>query len=95
MKGEDGLEEQFTSLNTLFDVLLNSTIMMSCITPFLSEWIYLNMKNGISTDNQGYYAESIHFLSIPEYQDKFINEKIETMVHRMQSTIELGRKIRD
>jgi len=40
MKGEEGPEEQLTSLNTLFDVLLNTTIMMSCITPFLSEYIY-------------------------------------------------------
>ena len=40
MKGEEGPQEQFTSLNTLFDVLLNTTIMMSCITPFLSEYIY-------------------------------------------------------
>ena len=40
MKGEEGVEDQFTSLNTLFDVLLNTTIMMSCITPFLTEYIY-------------------------------------------------------
>lgn len=40
MKGEESIEDQFTSLNTLFDVLLNTTIMMSCITPFLTEYIY-------------------------------------------------------
>jgi isoleucyl-tRNA synthetase len=68
---------------------------MSCITPFLSEWIYLNLRNGINSEEASYYADSIHFLSIPSYQEKFINERIEQMVHRMQSTIELGRKIRD
>jgi isoleucyl-tRNA synthetase len=68
---------------------------MSCITPFLSEWIYLNMKNGINTEDASYYSDSIHFLQIPNYSEKFINERIEKMVHRMQSTIELGRKIRD
>jgi isoleucyl-tRNA synthetase len=47
MKGDEGLDEQLASLNTLFDVLLNTTILMSCITPFLSDFIYLNMKNGI------------------------------------------------
>ena len=51
MKGEEGAEEQYTSLNTLFDVLLNTTIMMSCITPFFTEYIYQNMKNGIAQDN--------------------------------------------
>lgn len=68
---------------------------MSCITPFLSEWIYLNMRNGIAQDNKDLYAESIHFLNIPNYEEKFINERIEKMVLRMQSAIEIGRKIRD
>jgi isoleucyl-tRNA synthetase len=67
MKGEEGIEEQELSLNTLFDVLLNSTIMMSCITPFLSEWIYLNLRNGINSEDASYSADSIHFLSIPNY----------------------------
>lgn len=96
MKGEEGVEEQHTSLNTLFDVLLNTTILMSCITPFLSEYIYLNMKNGISAETTpAYHADSIHFLSIPNYQESLINERIETMVERMQSSIEIGRNIRD
>lgn len=94
MKGEEGVEDQFTSLNTLFDVLLNTTIMMSCITPFLTEYIYQNLKNGIPQDSP-YYADSIHFLQIPDYQEKLLNEKIEKMVERMQSAIEIGRKIRD
>jgi isoleucyl-tRNA synthetase len=41
---------------------LNTTIMMSCITPFLSEYIYQNMKNGIAPGDKDYFAESIHFL---------------------------------
>jgi len=95
MKGEEGPQEQLTSLNTLFDVLLNTTIMMSCITPFLSEYIYQNMKNGISTEDKNYFADSIHFLQIPQYEEKLLNERIEHMVDRMQSSIEIGRKIRD
>ena len=51
MKGEDGLQEQLNSLNTLFEVLLTSTQMMASITPFLSEQIYQNMKNGISKES--------------------------------------------
>jgi isoleucyl-tRNA synthetase len=95
MKGEEGQSDQFTSLNTLFDVLLNTTIMMSCITPFLTEYIYLNLRNGISKDDKHYYADSIHFLSIPEYKESLLNENIEKMVERMQNAIEIGRKIRD
>jgi isoleucyl-tRNA synthetase len=53
------------------------------------------MKNGISEADKNYFAESIHFLAIPNYHDTLINERIEVMVERMQSTIEIGRKIRD
>lgn len=95
MKGEEGPEEQYKSLNTLFDVLLNTTIMMSCVTPFITEYIYQNMKNGISPDDSAYYAQSVHFLSIPEYKEELLNERIEQMVSRMQAAIEIGRKIRD
>lgn len=53
------------------------------------------MKNGISAETKDYYADSIHFLSIPHFTDSLIDDRIEKMVARMQSTIELGRKIRD
>lgn len=52
MKGEEGEADQVKSLNILFEVLLNTTIMMSSITPFLSEHIYQNLKNGISEDDK-------------------------------------------
>lgn len=67
MKGEEGVEEQIRSLNTLFDVLLNTTVLMSCITPFLSERIYENLRNGIDPQHTQYHAASIHFLQIPSY----------------------------
>jgi len=69
--------------------------MMSCITPFLADHIYLNLRNGIAPSNTEYYADSIHFLSIPDYKESLLNEGIEKMVTRMQSAIEIGRKIRD
>lgn len=53
------------------------------------------MKNGIPKDDKHYYAESIHFLSIPGYKENLLNERIEKMVERMQNAIEIGRKIRD
>lgn len=95
MKGEEGEKEQFQCLNTLFDVLLNSVVLMSCITPFICEYMFLNLKNGISPDDKNFYAESIHFLQMPTFQEKLLDENIENMVHHMQSVIECGRKIRD
>ena len=69
--------------------------MMSCVTPFLSEYIYQNMKNGIDLSEKKLQAQSIHFLQIPDYEETLINERIEKMVDRMQKAIEIGRKIRD
>ena len=54
MKGDEGVQEQILALNTLFDVLLNTSILMSSITPFLSEFIYQNLRNGISEENTKY-----------------------------------------
>ena len=47
MRGEEGKEEQFRSLNVLFDVILKSSTLMSCITPFITEHMYQNLRNGI------------------------------------------------
>jgi len=62
MKGEEGFEEQERSLNILFDVLLSTTTLMACITPFLTEHIYQNLRNGISDKDKDLLQESIHFL---------------------------------
>ena len=62
MKGEEGLEDQTKSLNILFDVLLNTCILMSCITPFITEHMYQNLRNGISEDDKELHQESIHFI---------------------------------
>ena len=62
MKGEDGIEEQKRSLNILFDVLLTTTVLMASITPFLTEHMYQNLRNGIDEKDKDLYAESIHIL---------------------------------
>jgi len=95
MKGDDNdAVDQYNSLNTLFDVLLNATTLMSPITPFLSEHIYQNLKNGMADDSP-LNTKSIHFTQMPEYDPKLINEKSEQTVKRMQNAIETGRLIRD
>ena len=95
MKGEEGAEEQKRSLNILFDVLLNTTTLMACVTPFLAEHMYQNLRNGISEADEHLRAGSIHFLAIPDYNEELLDEAIERRVARMQSAIETGRLIRD
>ena len=95
MKGDDGLEEQRKSLNILFDVLLNTTILMSPITPFLTEHLYQNLRNGLNTKDADLYQKSVHFLQMPNYNEALLDEKVEMRFARMQSAIVNGRLIRD
>lgn len=95
MKGDDNdVQDQYNSLNTLFEVLLNATCLMSPLTPFLSEHIFQNLKNGLA-ENSIMNHKSIHFCQMPNYDPKLINESIEETVKRMQNAIETGRLIRD
>lgn len=95
MKGDKGTEDQKQSLNVLFDVLLNTTTLMACITPFITEHFYQNLKNGIDKNDKNIYQESVHFLQIPDSDEKLIDAIVETRVARMQSAIENGRLIRE
>jgi len=52
MKGEEGPLEQQRSLNVLFEVILTTSTLMSSITPFITEHMYQNLKNGISEEDQ-------------------------------------------
>jgi isoleucyl-tRNA synthetase len=42
MKGDEGIteEDQRTSLNTLFDCLINTTQLLAPICPFISEYVF-------------------------------------------------------
>jgi isoleucyl-tRNA synthetase len=62
MKGDEGIEQQQKSLNILFEVLLSTTTLMSCITPFLTETMYQNLRNGIDPKDRDLYQKSVHFL---------------------------------
>jgi len=93
MKGESSVEDQKTALTILFDVLMSATQLMAPITPFISEYLYQNLRNGLR-EGDPLNKESIHFTAIPEYSDELIDEEIEATVERMQTAIEVGRLIR-
>lgn len=83
MKGEDGIEEQKKSLNILFDVLFNTTLLMGTVTPFMAEHIYQNMRHGFSDADKELNQPSIHFLQIPTPDEALIDSVIEKRVTRM------------
>lgn len=94
MKGELGEEEMHQSLNTLFDVLFQTTLMMSCFTPFISEFMYLNLRNGFK-EGSDFNKESIHFLQIPKADDSLKDREVVQAVENMQKVVELARLIRE
>ena len=61
IKGETSEQDRLAALNTLFDVTLSVTTMMSPFTPFLADYFYLNLKNGIG-GGSSLKEDSIHFL---------------------------------
>lgn len=74
------------SLNVLFDVLLKVNILMSPFVPFLTESMFQNMKKVIKKDSK-LYQESIHHLTIPKVNLKFLNESINEKMKDAMSII--------
>lgn len=94
VKGDFGEEDCLKVLNILFFTMLNLIILLSPFIPFITEFIYQNLKNGLKP-NSPLLEESIHFLRIPEYDEKLLDNKIEEIMNNMISVIELGRKLRE
>lgn len=98
LKGESGVDDCIKALNSLFEALFTFVRAMAPFTPFLSDSIYLRMKEFIPEEvlaTFGKDARSVHFLSYPEVRKELFDEAIETSVARMQSVIDLGRNIRE
>ncbi|CAI4056020.1 hypothetical protein SUVZ_02G0400 [Saccharomyces uvarum] len=98
LKGENGVDDCLKALNSLFDALFTFVRAMAPFTPFLSDTIYLKLKEYIPESVLSKYGKdvrSVHFLSYPEVRKEYFDEAIETAVSRMQSVIDLGRNIRE
>mmetsp|Transcript_6447 Transcript_6447/g.11183 ORF Transcript_6447/g.11183 Transcript_6447/m.11183 type:complete len:1126 (+) Transcript_6447:73-3450(+) len=92
LKGNNGEDEAQMSLSTLYEAILLLVRMMSPFTPFLVETMYQNLK--LLQDEKD-REDSVHYLDMPEPNEKLIDEDIQTAVSRMQRVIELGRQARD
>lgn len=94
IKGDQGNDSRYISLNVLFNILLKSLIVMAPFVPFITEMMYQNLKLVISKDSK-YKNESVHFLQIPEANEALLNEAMESNVKKMQSIINLARTLRE
>jgi isoleucyl-tRNA synthetase len=94
LKGDTSADDWGMALNILFDVMIDITILMCCYTPFTSELLYQNLRRGIDPSSK-YYADSVHYLNVPQFTPSLLDEEIENLVAKMQNVILLGRTIRD
>ena len=87
---EEGMSADKTqAYSTLFTTLENLSRMMAPFAPFLSDYIYRELKAF-----SGAGEESVHLCSYPEANEKIINSTLELAVNRMQQVILLGRQKR-
>jgi isoleucyl-tRNA synthetase len=94
MRGQGGPDEALTSLCTLFEVLLNVSVLLAPVTPFLSEHMYQNLARALP-DGHAMKAASVHFVMVPEHDARALDPAIQTAVSRMRSVVELGRGCRE
>ncbi|KAJ7188081.1 tRNA synthetases class I-domain-containing protein [Mycena filopes] len=95
LKGEEGPEDTFSALNTLFEALFTLCRTMSSYTPFMTENLYQTLKTFMPEDPTAGDVRSIHFLSFPEVKEEYFDVDIERQVLRMQTVIELTRNMRE
>lgn len=75
--------EKETVLATIYNVLVETVKMLSTVCPFISEKIYLNMKEAFALQE-----ESVTFLEWPSFDKKLINEKLEGEMDIVQGVIQ-------
>jgi len=69
---------------TTHHILVNLSIMLSPIMPFITEEIYVNLTG----------SESVHLSRWPEYQTEFVNVQLETEMALARKITELGHSLR-
>lgn len=98
LKGENGVEDCIKAMNSLFEALFTFVRAMAPFTPFLSDSIYLKMKEFIPAETLTKFTKdprSVHFTSYPVVRKELFDDNIERAVSRMQAVIDLGRNIRE
>jgi len=104
LKGQEGDEEAFTGLSTLYEILLSMTVLMAPFTPFLTEFLYQHLRklhpnsssssSSLPPDAIG-KADSVHYVMLPMYDEARLNPACEERMATLQTVIELGRMVRE
>lgn len=85
--------EAMTSLTVLYSCLLDVTILFAPVTPFIADFIYLNLSKALP-DGHEKKRESVHFVMLPKFNPKLLNQEVLEAVKSMQQIVETGRLLR-
>eukprot|EP00566_Odontella_aurita_P004184 CAMPEP_0113545400 /NCGR_PEP_ID=MMETSP0015_2-20120614/11240_1 /TAXON_ID=2838 /ORGANISM="Odontella" /LENGTH=1181 /DNA_ID=CAMNT_0000445761 /DNA_START=46 /DNA_END=3591 /DNA_ORIENTATION=+ /assembly_acc=CAM_ASM_000160 len=106
-EGESAEAEAEAGLQVLYDVLLNVTIIMAPCTPFITEYFYQHLRKmqpsyadrvdggGASNPTVPGKSDSVHFLSLPAYDESRLNEGAVEAMEALQAVVEQGRNARE
>lgn len=94
LKGSEGEEDWRVCLHVLYLALMNSMLLMAPYVPFIVETFYQNMRRVLKPGSK-YLDESIHFIQIPDFNEKLIDADLLRTVELMQGMIKSVRTIRD
>jgi len=86
--------DSLTALCTLYDVLLNATVLLAPVTPFITELLYQNLARALP-DGHRMKAKSVHWVPLPETDSAALDPEIMRAVERMRAVVELGRGCRE
>ncbi len=75
--------EKEVVLNTIYTVLLDSLKLFAPLTPFITEKMYLDLKEAFNLKQ-----ESIHLYAWPECDERFINKKLEANMQTVNTVIQ-------
>ncbi|MFZ4713476.1 MAG: isoleucine--tRNA ligase [Bacteriovoracaceae bacterium] len=82
-------DDKCAAYSTLYTTMKEITTLMAPFTPFLSEYVYLELKKLGELPK-----ESVHLCTYSEHDENKINKTLEDAVDRMQQVILLGRQKR-
>lgn len=105
LKGNEG-DDADIGLQILYDVLVNVAQMMSPVTPFIAEYFYQHLRKcqpsykdaadgGTSNPPVLGKSDSVHFLSLPGYDESRLNPQVVQGMETLQHIVEQGRNARE
>ncbi|CCW69985.1 unnamed protein product [Phytomonas sp. Hart1] len=92
MKNPSDRADRACALSTMLSVLFTVSRVIAHIVPFISEILFQRLKPLLPSQ---YQVDSVHYLSIPDEDDRVMDADLERAMGRMATIVDLVRVLRD